>query len=163
MADKVILALMFTAALLIGCAPSFHTLSKKIAWSYEDENYVVYDLEHNPPLRIFLKQKGFFARYHVNRDTLIFVQYSDRHVGEVATAVILNGKISFPFDKKNQNGNTDSTLFPAPFLDAITKWDTTYLNSIPEERSFHKAIIFIARIAKGKVSVLQPRSYKLNN
>ena len=161
MASKVINALLLATILLFGCTPSFHALSKKIAKSYEERNYRVYDLEHNHPLRMFLKKKGGFTNYNINRDTLIFAQYSDRHEGNVATAVILNGIKSFPFDKKNQNGKTDSSFFPRFFLDAITTWDTVYLSSIPEEKSFHKAIIYIARITKGRVAVLPPRTYDL--
>jgi len=148
--------------LFVGCKSSFYHLSKKISNSYADSRFAADDLRYNHAIRIKIKKNGLIDNYKIGKDTITFAQYIDRHVGDVAIAVILNRKTIFPFNDTSTLGQIDKETFSPLFLDALVKWDTTQISSIPQEKSVHKGVIYITRVVNGKIVVLNPRSYEMN-
>lgn len=162
MENKIVIIICVCIAFsFLGCKSTFYKTSKNISGVYKNENFAEYDLLYNHPIRIKVKNDGIIDDYNKQKDTITFVQYSNRHDGDIGTLIVLNKKLIFPFKDTNQYGEMDRDIFPTEFLDAVVQWDTTYINALPEEHSFHKGIIFIARVIDRKIAVLQPRSYEI--
>ena len=152
-----VIPLFFSA----GCKSSFNHLSKEISKSYSNRELAEYDLLYNHPSRIKVKKDNWIDNYNIQKDTIVFVQYTNWHYGKSLNVIILGGKIISPNSDANQHEKIDTDILSSVFLNAIVNWDTAYINAVPEEPSFHKGVLYITRIVQGKIEILRPRSYAM--
>ena len=163
MSSKTILIICITvASFFLGCKSSFYKASKSISRAYDDKGFAEYDFSYNHPVRLRIEKSDVINEYNRQSDTLTIVQYSNKHNGEISMLVVMNGRLFFPFTDTNQYGKTHRDYFSSKFLSAVANWDTSYINSLKEEDSFHKGIVYIARLLRGDIETLTPRSYEIS-